>query len=893
MRFSPVFALIAFCLSLLAPAPAFADADLEANARGMTLNAMTGRTLVGVTRDGSSVFSVYLDPDATARFHLSNGTRATASWEQLDRAIVCFKGLSKEKPDDQVCKRAPELGRGMDWATITLSSQNGKTTYALENPDEARGSSQMVYSFAGDVEIEQDSFVPDVSKWAGYLVVGRTLKDKEAWFASFDTEGGVDFTFASGKRFKGSYTLTSDTVCMEFPENPDANGCRKPTIKDKKIRWTSTKDGGATSEVVFMKRLVIDGPQDAAILAAQDTGYFYPAPNRKLAVSFNDKAGSLTVWNLMTGENLGAIKSPRPVDVEFSLDSKRFAAVHPAGVEFFDLATGDFKGGIDRPKGSADFREVAFLSPTEILIGDANGGLQTFAIADGKPLKSRSFGPSPINNMAFNAAGQVLVGDKQGNLSVIGSDLVALPGLTAKSNAPALGMAMTADGKYALVMTKDSTLTLFNLQPGANPAQKSAKMPSERAWSVEVNKAGTQAVVTLDRDLGLFSLPDLTLTTRLKAGADTVQRAAFVGDTAALVLADNLGQLRIFAPDIAIAKAWKALKTDKSPAMAQLRLEYPRLKPINGTSNAGATLRDEMNKQYDSGECAVYTLMRYNIRLADRREDCERAVVLRKASADFDAAISALACDKAAGIMTNSAKDQPRVDACRQAVTLKEETRLYTAAKAAGDCAKVAGLQAKFNEPEAANDCEFAKVIAGSSARAMYLAAVKFDTGGDRPRATRLYTEIMTRFPEEDVAIDAANRLTALADLAKMEASQAEQAATQSAALKAAEERAAKAEEAAKAAAAEAERQRIAREEEARRADQARLDAANAAAAQAAAQPTTLSSCNRVYVGMEFKGGMFGIYQYRVQGMNPYTGSVTIRELTSGGTQEISCSQVP
>ena len=62
---------------------------------------------------------------------------------------------------------------------------------------------------------------------------------------------------------------------------------------------------------------------------------------------------------------------------------------------------------------------------------------------------------------------------------------------------------------------------------------------------------------------------------------------------------------------------------------------------------------------------------------------------------------------------------------------------------------------------------------------------------------------------------------------------------------------------------------------------------------QQQARPQTLRSCDRVYVGMEFKGGMFGVFRYRVQGVNPYTGSVTIREITNGTTQEIHCSQVP
>ena len=173
---------------------------------------------------------------------------------------------------------------------------------------------------------------------------------------------------------------------------------------------------------------------------------------------------------------------------------------------------------------------------------------------------------------------------------------------------------------------------------------------------------------------------------------------------------------------------------------------------------------------------------------------------------------------------------------------------------------------------------------------------MRFDTAGDLPRARQLYDAVMAKFPDDDLALDAARRLTQLADMDKQKAA----ADAQAAAVKAAEERAKAAEAAARKAADEAARQRLAREEEARRADAARREAeaerqrqAEAERQRAAAQPRPLASCNRVYVGMEFKGGMFGIFRYRVQGMNPYTGSVTIREIQNGGTQEIHCSQVP
>jgi hypothetical protein len=881
-------------LLLYPTGPAVADPDIEANAKGMTLNAMKGRTLVGVTRDSSAVFSVYLGPDGTADFHLSNGTRATATWAQLDSSILCFQGLVKERPKEKVCKRAPANGRGLDWMTIILQTANGKTTYAKENPDEARGSSQMVYSFEGKVEIDQASYVADVGQWAGHLIVGRTLKDKEAWFAFYDSDGGVDFVFASGKRFKGSYTLKADEVCMEFPENPDANGCRKPVTKDGKIRWTSTKDGGASSEIVYMKRLETDGPQDVARLANESAYYTYPSPDRQTVITAPKDSNELLVWNTATGAVIGQISSPKPVDIEFSWTGKTFATVQPNGVEVFDLATGAFIVAIERPANSANFREVAFVSGTEVVVGDERGNLRKFSISDGRLKKAYVFGTAAINNMAFNPKGQILVGDTDGKLAVLDADLVPLPGLSSKAEGAALGLSMDKAGNYALATAKDNTLTLFQIQGPLAPLVTTKKMSTDALWSAEFDASGIQAVVTLGTDVALFTLPSLSLVKRWQASDAKLSRASFAGNSGAVIFANNNGQMRVTAPDLATAKAWKAARANLiGPEMLAYKAHKDSFKRKSALKSLDEALAVVPNGFYESGNCTGYSAARNLLRLDARKTDCERQVVLRKARADFASAIAAKDCDRAEGLIVNSATDRPLVDQCRATALRAKETAAYAAAKAAGDCAGIEALQAKFNEPDAANACTFNKVLTADNARAMYLAAVRLDTAGDTDRAMQLYTEIMTRFSEDDLAIDAANRLTALADLAKMEATQAEQAAEQAKAIKAAEARAAEAEKTAKATAAEAERQRIAREDDARRADAARA----AEAAAAAAQPQRNTSCDYVTVGQKFViegGGFFGLGDayYTVIGISREGGIVTARLAGTDITNQFNCSSV-
>lgn len=892
---SRVFLAGLLILPLMFASPAKADDDFDRNANGLTLNDMRDRTMVGITRDKSALFSVYIGRDGTAAFHHSNGTRATATWEQIDSKIICFTGLVKDKPNERVCKRAPQLGRGLDWMTVTLKTENGKTTYAQENLDEKAGSSQMVYAFDGNVEVDQQSYVTEVAKWAGHLVVGRTLKDKEAWFAIFDSDGGVDFVFGSGKRVKGTYTLTVDTVCIDFPSDPTLNGCRKPTIKDGKIRWASTKDGGATSELVFMKKLEADGPQPAAKLASGGSTFFYPAPDGLRALVKGQDKATLTMWNLEVGDRIGQIRIADRVDAEFSSDGARFGVVTPSGVEIFDSMTGNFLHAISMPASAPPLREMAFVSETEILLGDEAGGLTLMAINTGIVTLSESFGGAAITGLAFNADGQVLVGDISGKLAVIGRDLKPLPGLSAVASGEALNGAMAPDGKSGLVVTSDGQLYRFDLTPGAEKPVSSVRLSGDGAWSVEFDASGRRAVVSLLGRLVQYELPSLTVVADWTIGDQQVWRASYIGGSALVAYTDAVGNLVVHAPDRPNVKAWLA---DSATMAGPKRQRFADQKSAWNKDNASLTSSrsaaySKANAAFEQGDCVTFDALQPELRLSERRSDCAQAATLRKARAQFDRAIAALDCDRAAGLMTNTANDQPRIDTCRNDAKAKADRNDFELALSKGDCDALRALEAAVNKPGASDDCAFDKVMKGPSARAMYLAAVKFDTVGDRDRATRLYTEVMTRFAEDDLAIDAANRLTALSDLAKQENVQAAQAAEQAAAVKAAEERASAAERAARDAADEAERERRAREEEARRADQAARDAAAAAASAAAAQPQTLSSCNRVYVGMEFKGGMFGIFRYRVQGMNAYTGSVTIREVDSGGTQEIHCSQVP
>ncbi len=103
---------------------AFAESDFEHNAKGLNLTDLRGRTLVGVTRDNSDIWSLFLSHSGKAQFHFSSGKRKTAKWRQRSSGIICFTEIVDENPSQEICKLATPLGRGTDWMTVEIEKAN-------------------------------------------------------------------------------------------------------------------------------------------------------------------------------------------------------------------------------------------------------------------------------------------------------------------------------------------------------------------------------------------------------------------------------------------------------------------------------------------------------------------------------------------------------------------------------------------------------------------------------------------------------------------------------------------------------------------------------------------------------------------------------------------------
>ena len=587
--------------------------------------------------------------------------------------------------------------------------------------------------------------------------------------------------------------------------------------------------------------------------------------------------------------------------------------VQDGGIEIFDLATGKFLQAIPTPSGQAAPTEIGFLPNRErLVIGDRSGTVRIINWQTGELLAEQVFdNGSAIANLAVSGSGLIGLGSKKGRLAVLDGELNPIEGLVAQSTDTFGGMIFTKDDRFFLAASREDKLFSFDLSLTATQKVRTLKLPTDALWSVEGNSTGDQVVVGLDRSLGFLSLPELKIVRTWKeVSSSTIERASYLPDAGGVSFVTKNKEIHTWAGSSSAASQLnKNATTSKSKSKLTFENQKKDFKIANARTLAEyKTVLSKSKASYDAGKCDEYEAALVNLRLMDRQTDCATAAQRRQILAQFDAALAAKNCTLAQNIADSISISTKKPAECQKSVDYERDLAAYTAAKEGGDCAIVRDLATKFKEPDAGDDCELLLALSGDSPRVMYLRGIKYDTSGDHIRAKQLYLEIMTRFPEDDLAIDAANRLTALADLEKADQAQAQAAAETAAAIKAAEARAAAAERAARKAADEAEKQRLARAAEVRRADQAQRDAqaaqqrAQAAQRQAQAdadararaqQPRRDPACDRVYIGMEFKGGGLGIFRYRVQGMNPMTGRVTIRERDSGTTKEIRCSQVP
>lgn len=279
----------------------------------------------------------------------------------------------------------------------------------------------------------------------------------------------------------------------------------------------------------------------------------------------------------------------------------------------------------------------------------------------------------------------------------------------------------------------------------------------------------------------------------------------------------------------------------------------------------------------------------------------ERVCMRKSNNAKYLTALRDFKCEIADQIRKKSRVGElHEVQKCRKDSKLQVDLVAFEEAVAVGDCNTAAQLGRAIGKREAGADCTVSTVLRSQNPRRIYLAAAKFDSENDRSRAKKLYTEVMVSFPENDLAINAANRLTQLNDLEIVEQNQAQSAAALKAAQVALQKANADKAVAERKAARALEQARQQAKQAREQAEKAQLEAdarAREAEARADSQPRRNSSCDHVSPGMYFEfngGGLFGIAngRWEVIGINRQGGIVTARKTGQDFRRQISCGQV-
>lgn len=904
-----------FALVLLTT-PALADETFDYNAEGLELSRVKGRTLVGITRDSSKTWGVYLSKDKKAYFNFSSGKTGQGTWRQRSRNIICFKGLDKNNPSSEICKYAKPRGRGMDWMTVKVNERNGEIFYDKVTEDEHRGSSQIVYAFEGRQVPNPNSYVSDLKKWPGHLVVGRTLKDKEAWFAALELDGSVDFVFGSGKRLKGRYQIKDGQICFEFPQQETANSCRRPKVENKKILWKNASGGKAISEVVFMQKMDSDGPRKVQTIAS-DSHHMLTVHNASstLAAVNRTGKGSVVLYDLPSMIKLGEIPGFAR-DITFNPNGQKLVASYKQSVWQIDTYT----GGIDwtYSTDAHDMTEVAYATDGKRVVAGASDGTLTLLSAEDGSVLGMSQPTealitdvlvAPASVIADNAnAGDVIIAlSKTGEMITTGFDDPEAANITKISDEPLYLGRYVPQKNAVLISDKAGILREFVYSDGQmTPLEYSSfDLNVGDVYGFAVHPTGRELFAAGRNGARTFDLssnneithPRSKDTPWLSSSQYMPNGAGIIGK---LYKNDKPKGIELWARSLAeksrLSKATMQERRDANLRRTHIQEAQAKVQ------RAYAALKRESAKLFTQGDCAAYAEMQPQLNAADRgtQQACEAEAVRRNALSQYRAAVRELRCDDAQALRSkHSVGSEARENKCRETVLFNQQKVDFAAAKTARNCAKVAELQTIFGESDAAAQCSFEAALESESARKMFFAAVKFDSAKDRPRAKQLYTTIMDRFPEDDLAIQAASRLTTINDLEIMEQTQAENEAALKAAQQAVEkanaDKARAQSEARKA--AEQSRKDAAAARRAAEAANERARAAEQRAQQAQRQQQQRNTaCDHVYVGKEFeaRGGVLALTQrYIVMGVSHRAGLATIRGKHSDYRQEVSCYDIP
>ena len=590
------------------------------------------------------------------------------------------------------------------------------------------------------------------------------------------------WTFPADKRtvLGAGFTGTDSQIVVVSGPLADAPAGE---IELKRYDLLTGTPGDAYSLHSDMKTAVVAVPVSGAVLATAIPG---GAAKKQAAKSAAKTAPvSLHLWNTETVDNTEAIEmegSDRGGGIAldhlaFSRNGKRLIAAHRGGVETFDTAG---LRGVEYVKITSR-RDAP--NATSAMAVSANGsrvvltnGARIRVIEAGK---TRDIGPGG-NAPAFD---QIALSDNGGLIAassaagvrfydfVSGKESEALPEspdvAAALAFSPGGDKLAVADGQRVRLWTMQGRKALVDLDaPGA---------VAKIAFSAD----GRLIMAATEKGTRVWYVDPAAITTK---PAPSV--AVLVPVAAAPVVTDITTasvSKPAAAPEPATAVPAPVQVAAADPPVSDPTLEKARHAAELGVERAGALERSECERvkalDIEIGNGALYPACQARVDQAKRVvEQAKRQAELQQKAAlatERTAALERADCEQVKALDAQIGSNAQagacfaRIEQAKRDADQYARNALVAERKAALDglnCDAVKTLDAKLGDGDNFTKCSFQSVLQSGKARDLYLTAAKLDADRDRVPAKQLYRAIVDRFPQDDLALKAAERLTVISD---------------------------------------------------------------------------------------------------------------------------------
>jgi WD40 repeat protein len=480
----------------------------------------------------------------------------------------------------------------------------------------------------------------------------------------------------------------------------------------------------------------------------------FSADGQRLATAATDKTPR--VWDVATGKQVAVLTghTDHGQIIGFSADRARVAtrSFGDRTTRVWEVESGRQIASVTGPgefSTSGDFsRDGARLATSS-----PNGDAHIWDAASGALLRTLSGHGARVQKAVFSPDGKLVATAAHDNTARIwdaGSG-AARATLTGHGNQVS-DIAFTPDGLKAVTASLDESIAVWDVASGRRIAQFPCKL-CEFVISPDGARIATRAFSGNEARVWSASTGQLVAT--LKGHSNSPASIAFSPDGLRIITGGSDKTIRL----------WHAA-TGKALGVLRVPVDYTRAVVFSPDGTQLVTGSDDGKARF------------WSVRLGDdQREFSQKKQAQQDETArlekERDESVAALDCDRTKAL-------DARVPTAAKYVGCVKAMR--DKALAALECEKVRDLDGKAKEDPKAELCLFQKVGKSGTAREIYQKAVDFDLAKDRPKAKSLYQILRERFPNDDLAIEAAKRLTAMGDVESAEAASARAASAASSA---------------------------------------------------------------------------------------------------------------